>query len=353
MKPTETDGGEQPSIVATATDEDGSFSFEYDDDDIEITHRERARELFDELIYKPAIVAVKDRRTVIGGLIFLGYLLMGSVGVLFYPAPTSNQVDRSIAPFSTMDAPLGSTAIGEDVLSMIIHATPEMLQMIFAGGIFATGIATLIGTVAGYKGGRIDRAITSFSDAAMSIPGLPLIMVLAVVFRPSNPWVIGVLLTINYWAGLGRSIRSQVLTLREAPYVEASRTMGVSTWRILRKDIIPNLMPFILVNFANAARYVVFTSVGLYYLGILPTSVENWGLQLDVAYKNAGALVADGNLYLLVFPMVAIMGIALSLILLAQGLDRVFNPRVRTRLAGESESITDDADEQRSTELIH
>lgn len=330
----------------------GKFSFETGGSDVEVTRSERLRDFYEEFIYKPGLVAWDDRRTRIGSAIMFIYVLMGTLGAWGYRKPTTNQAPRGLRPFQTMSAPLGTTQSGEDVLAMVIHATPEMLVMVTAGGIFATGVAVIIGTLAGYKGGSVDRILTSFSDVAMSIPGLPLIMVLAVVFRPRNPILIGILLTINYWAGLGRSIRSQVLTLREESYVEASRTMGVSTSRILFKDIIPNLMPYVLVNFANAARYVVFASVGLYYLGILPSSVENWGLQLENAYTQAGALVGSGALYQLVVPMIAIMGIALGLILLAQGLDRVFNPRVRTRLAGESESTAADDDEHTTTEVM-
>jgi peptide/nickel transport system permease protein len=319
------------------------FSFQTQASEVEVTWQERARDFYNEFLYKPALVAWDDRRTRIGGAIMLVYVLIATVGAYFYKHPTSNQVERNLRPFESMTAPLGSTQSGVDVLSMAIHATPSMLIMVVSGGIFATGLALLIGTVAGYKGGRVDNLLTGFSDVAMAIPGLPLIMVLAVVFKPSNPVLIGILITINYWAGLGRSIRSQVLTLREESYVEASRTMDVSTIRILYKDIIPNLMPYVLVNFANAARYVVFASVGLYYLGVLPTDVPNWGIQLENAYSQAGALVGTGSLYQLVVPMVAIMALALSLILLAQGLDRVFNPRVRTRLAGESES-TDESE---------
>ncbi|EFW90043.1 binding-protein-dependent transport systems inner membrane component [Haladaptatus paucihalophilus DX253] len=325
------------------------FSFETTTSDVEVTWKERLGDFYTEFVYKPGLVAWDDRRTRIGGIILTVYILIGTVGAWFYPEPISNQVPRNLAPFQDWSAPLGSTQSGVDVLAMAIHATPSMLIMIATGGIFATAIALVIGTVAGYSGGTVDAVLTSFSDIAMTIPGLPLIMVLAVVFRPDNPVLIGILITVNYWAGLGRSIRSQVLTLREASYVEASRTMGVSTPRILFKDIIPNLMPFVLVNFANAARYVVFTSVGLYYLGILPTSVPNWGIQLNNAYKQAGALVGTSALYQLVVPMVMIMGIALSLILLAQGLDRVFNPRVRTRLAGESSSL-EESDE--NTEVM-
>jgi len=324
----------------------GEFSFETTSSDVEVTWGERLRDFYEEFVYKPGLVAWNDRRTKIGGTILAVYVLMATVGAWLYRTPTSNQAARGLQPFEVWSAPLGSTGSGEDILAMAIHATPSMLIMIATGGVFATGVAVVIGTVAGYKGGVVDRGLTSFSDVMMSIPGLPLVMVLAVVFSPTNPALIGILITINYWAGLARAIRSQVLTLRENSYVEASRTMGASTSRILYKDIIPNLMPYVLVNFANAARYVVFTSVGLYYLGILPTSVANWGLQLNNAYKQAGALVGTGALYQLVIPMVAIMGIALALILLSQGLDRVFNPRVRTRLAGESESTAGDVDDE-------
>jgi len=117
----------------------------------------------------------------------------------------------------------------------------------------------------------------SISDFFMAIPGLPLVIILAITFNPENPIFVGVILTINYWAGLGRSLRSQVLTIREDSYVEASRTMGVSTWQIMVKDIIPNLMPYVTVNFVFAARYTIFASVGLYFLGVLPYTGKPWG----------------------------------------------------------------------------
>lgn len=325
---------------------DGGYSFQTGVSEVEVSRGERLREFYEEFVHKPAVVAWDDTRTRIGAAIMLVYVLMGTVGAWFYRTPNTNQSPRSLLPFENWEAPLGTTGSGQDVLAMLIHATPPMLVMVIAGGVFATGVAVLIGTVAGYKGGIVDRALTSFSDVMMSIPGLPLIMVLAVVYRPTNPVLIGVLITINYWAGLARSIRSQVLTLRENSYVEASRTMGASTPRILFKDVIPNLMPYVLVNFANAARYVVFTAAGLYYLGVLPSSVQNWGIQLENAYRQAGALVDYTMLYQLVVPMVAIMGLALALILLAQGLDRVFNPRVRTRLAGESESTAEGGEDR-------
>lgn len=322
------------------------FSFETSSS-VETNRRERLEEFYEEFIYKPGLVAWSDWRTRIGSLLLFVYILMGTIGAWVWRYPKTNQAPRFVPPFTDMTYPLGTTATGQDLAALIIHATPDMLIMVTAGGVWATGIALVIGTVAGYKGGTVDRVLTSISDVAMSIPGLPLIMVLAVVFNPESPILIGILITINYWAGLGRSIRSQVLTIRENSYVEASRTMGVGTFRILVKDVIPNLMPYVLVNFVNAARYVIFASVGLYFLGILPFTTLNWGVTLNLAYTTGGALYLPSLAYWLIFPMIAIMGLSLALILLAQGLDRVFNPRVRTRLAGESTS-TADADEEES-----
>lgn len=323
------------------------FSFEKDSaSNVEVTWNDRLRDFWEEFIYKPGIVAWDDWRTRVGFVITMFFVMMGTVGASFYREPATNQVPRSEAPFQNPDYILGTTPLGEDVLAKIIHATPDILMMVTAGAIWATGLAVLIGVLAGYKGGMTDRVLTSLSDVAMSIPGLPLIMVLLVSIEPTNPLIIGATITINYWAGLGRGLRSQVLTLRDEPYVEASRTMGVGTLRIMFKDIIPNLMPFVLVNFVHAARYVIFQAVALYYLGILPSGTSNWGIMLDQAVNSYGALFSLRGAYLVLIPTMAILLLTLGLILLAQGTDRIFNPRVRTRLAGESESTEEEADER-------
>ncbi|MEF8800853.1 MAG: ABC transporter permease [Halolamina sp.] len=311
----------------------------------EVTRRERLAEYFEERIRKPAVVAWSDSRTRLGMLILGVYVLMAFVAVFdIYRAPSTNQAPRLVTAFQSLEHPLGTTASGVDLLSLIVHSTPDVLLMVVAGALWATVIAVAVGTLAGYKGGTVDNVLMSMSDVVMAIPGLPLVVILAVTFNPENPIILGILININYWAGLGRSLRSQVLTIREDNYVEASRTMGVSTPRILLKDVIPNLMPYVTVNFVFAARYVVFASIGLFFLGVLPFSAQNWGVTLNYAY-NGGALFTWEAAHWLIFPMIAIMGLSLGLILLGQGMDRVFNPRVRTRLAGESESTAEDGDD--------
>ncbi|QLH79785.1 ABC transporter permease [Halosimplex rubrum] len=302
------------------------------------TRTDLYREWLDMAVLTPIRVAWDDWRTQVGSIIIAFYLLMGSVGVVLVDPPNQGQGPRLTPAFQDWSVPLGTNDIGESILSATVHATPPMLQMIAAGAVFSTALATVIGTVSGYKGGLTDRVLTTLTDIAMTIPGLPLIILLAALFEPTNPAVIGILITINAWAGLARSIRSQVLSLRDHSYVEASRIMGAPTRRILVDDIIPNIMPYVLINFVNSARNVIFGSVGLYYLGLLGGTHENWGIMLDGAY-NGGAIYSLQVVHWLFVPMIAIIGISFGFVLFAQGTEKLFNPRIRARHA---ETVEDD-----------
>jgi peptide/nickel transport system permease protein len=185
------------------------------------------------------------------------------------------------------------------------------------------------------------------TDIALTIPGLVLVIVLAVILDPKGPFLIGIVLSINAWAGLARAIRSEVLSLRHESYVEASRVLGLSTSKILRQDVIPNLMPYITMNFVQAARTVIFGSVGLFFLGILTSSAPNWGKMMNLAYSTAGALYTLDTAHWLIMPMLTIILFSLGLTLFAQGADRLFNPRIQARHSDSTpdESSEDDAGE--------
>ncbi|WP_248518031.1 ABC transporter permease [Salinarchaeum laminariae] len=245
--------------------------------------------------------------------------------------------ERSRQPFENWQTPLGTDPEGRDIFAGIVWATPRMLRMVLAGGVFSIAVATIVGTVAGYKGGVVNTVLMTLTDVAMSIPGLPLVIVIVAILDPTNPYLIGVVVTINVWAGLARTIQAQVLSLREQSYVEASRTMGIGTPSIIQKDILPNLMPYIMVNFVYSARRVIYDTVGLYFLGFLSYStIANWGVMMNWAYANQGALAPSGPRYLIIVPMAPIVLLSFGLILLSQGTDRLFNPRVRTRHEGDT-----------------
>jgi peptide/nickel transport system permease protein len=290
---------------------------------------ERYRLLFEKYVKAPASILWDDIRTRVGTLIILGYVLMGTVGVHVIPKRGLNAGDRYMQPFQVMKFPLGTDGNGQGLLELVVHATPNMLKMVFAGAVFAITVATIVGTISGFVGGAIDRTLMYVTDVTMSIPGLPLIIVLAAFLEPRNPYLVGLLLSINAWAGLARAIRSQVLTVRDLSYVESSKAMGIPMPVIVATDILPNLMPYILINFAVMGRRVIYASVALYYLGVLPITGLNWGVILN----NAGtdALLRPNALHWLLVPMIAIIGMSFGLILVSQGADRLFNPQIRAR----------------------
>lgn len=309
-----------------------------------VSNRQLLSRFLDNYVFAPVRILWSDWRARIGSMIVLLYVLMGTVGVYLMAHPSANAGPRYLQPFETMEYPLGTDTFGEGLLAQTVHATPAMLEMIIAGAVFATVVATVLGSVAGFKGGEIDRAIMTIADVGMTIPGLPLVIVLATMIEPSEPYMVGLILAIDNWPGLTRSVRSQVLSVREENFIESSRAMGLSTSTIIKDDIVPDIMPYVSVHFVMSARGIIFESVGLYFLGILPFTNLNWGVTLNLAYTTSGALYTWETAHWLFVPMFTIVLLSLGLILLSQGLDRVFNPRIRARHV--KSVVKDDTDEE-------
>lgn len=311
---------------------------------VEETRTDRLRKVADSYLRAPVAIVWTDWRARIGFTIVMSYLLLGIVGPHVIEPPEVAEAGALAKPFQSMDYPLGTDNAGRDLLAQVIFSTTEILKMAAAGAIATVGIGTVVGAVAGYKGGRVDTVLSSITDVFINLPGLPTVMVLALLLPiGNNPYVVGLLLSIAAWGGLARAIRSQMLTLRSEAFVEASRAMGISTRTIVFKEIVPHLMPFVVINLTNAARRVIFSAVALYYLGILPFDNLNWGITLNQAY-DAGAHYRPGALHWFLVPMIAIVFFSIGLILLGQSLDRVFNPRVRARHEKRSGSARGDPD---------
>ena len=319
--------------------------FEVVSDADPLTRQEKIALWLDVHVLTPLRIIKSDWRATAGILIMVGFVLLGTIGPLVIPEPKIGQYPSYLGPFQRLAYPFGTDGFGQPILPQLVHATPAMLKMAFAGAVLASGLGIVIGTTAGYKGGFVDTALMSLTDIMLTIPGLPLIIVLLSIFPnvATNPFFVGFLLAIDNWPGLARALRSQVLTIREASYIEAGRAMGRKSPAILWDDIVPQLMPYITINSAKAARRVIFESVALYFLGILPTTSFNWGVMMNYAFKQGAAVSNPGRAgHWLYFPMLVLLVFSLGLILLSQGMDRIFNPRLRAR----HEETASAADEQ-------
>lgn len=300
--------------------------------EITVTRRDELMSLFTDYVILPTKIVSRDLRAKIGAAILFVYLLAGTIGVVLVPEPAAGQARPFIPPLQTLAHPLGTTGLGTDLLSLMVHSTPTMLLMMFAGAVFTCVIAVIVGILAGYEGGTVDSVISTFTDLAIAIPGLPLFIVLAVLFEPQNPIVVGIVLSVNRWAGLARQVRSEVLTLKHESFVEASQIMGLRSRTIILSDLLPGTLSFVFIQFARAARGVLYSSVALYFLGILPTNGQNWGIVMNNAQSFGNPLASPQTSHWLLVPMFVIIGLSLGLIMFAQGTDRLFNPRVRAKL---------------------
>jgi len=299
--------------------------------DVSVTKRDRYSRQLERSLFAPFRIVWNDARGRVGLLFLSLFVLMGTVGVWLIPAPSSDVSYTLMLPFQTMKYPLGTDSSGRGILALVVHGTPPIIEMVLAGAIFAIMVGALVGIVAGYKGGAADSVLMFITDTMLTLPGLPLVIVVLFIFEPESPALVGIILAINNWTGLARSVRSQVLTIREDNFIESSRLMEISLPTIVVKEITPLLMPYIVINFMQASRNIIFESVGLYFLGILPAASSNWGVIMNSAYNSGGALYSIDAAHWLLVPMLAITLFTLGLILLGQAMDKVFNPRIRAR----------------------
>ncbi|GAB7018295.1 ABC transporter permease subunit [Halostagnicola bangensis] len=304
----------------------------------DVSRKDAVYRKFDRSVYAPAKIVLSDWRGLVGIVLTLSFLIIGTVGPRFTHSPTAT-FDSWVSPLDgNLAHPLGTNGAGVDILSMVVSGTTPVLIMVATGAIVTVTLGVSVGTAAGFRGGALDRALMTICDIVVSIPGLPLIIVIAAVVEPRHPAIVGLVLSVAAWGGLGRAIRSEVLKVRSQEYVEAARAMGVGTVAIILKDILPNIWPYVLINLANHGRNIIFSSVALYYLGFLPRSTENWGVILEQA-ESANALYTIGQVHYILAPTLAIILFSMGLILIAQALDRISNPRIRARHA---KSVDDD-----------
>ena len=354
MKPT--DHPENQTGDSSKMETDGGSSIDTDmftrtSDVPDISRWDRMSRGVDLFLLAPMRVAWSDIRSRVGVFILLMFALAGSVGVVIVPAPGRGDGELLQPPFQEFSFALilGTDVMGRSLTYQVVHATPAILEMVLAGAILSVGIGTFIGAVGGYKGGTLDMIFITITDTVLTIPGIVFVIVIAAIYPPEQPWLVGILLGIDAWPGLARTVRSEVLSIREEAYTEASRAMGLSKTTIIRKDVVTNLMPYISVNFANSSVGVIFASVALYFLGILPFSAAHWGVMMNQAYNRVN-LTDPSQLHWMLVPMAAITIVALGFILFAQGMDRVFNVRLRARHA--KSAVSDDEEPGEESEKV-
>jgi peptide/nickel transport system permease protein len=268
----------------------------------------------------------------VGFSVTLVFVLMATIGPVVLPLEfMSFDLEKAYSPPS-FEHPLGCDYFGRDVLRMIIAGSREVLMIGILAALLTTAIALIVGLTAGFMSGVVDATLMTIADIVLTIPGFPLLLVLAstVLSKAMDPLSLAGVLSITAWAGLSRSIRSQVLAIKEREFIEAARCLGLRKIQIIFVEILPNLLPYIVTIIILGVTGAIYAQIGLFTLGVAPYSSINWGVMLNNAIQQAGAIHSTKYMNLLA-PAFFIILLQLGLITLSGSLDETLNPRLRTK----------------------
>ena len=218
---------------------------------------------------------------------------------------------------------LGSDRLGRDVLSRLMAGTQISLLVGFIAVLLSLLVGIVIGLAAGYYKGSVDAMLTWFINVVWSIPSLLIVMAFILAFG-TGFWKVFIAIGLTMWVEVARVVRGQVLSIREKEYIEAARSMGMSDFKILFRQILPNLWPAIIViSSANFSSAILIES-GMSFLGLgvqIPT--PSWGNMIRENYS----LLPTNQAYLALAPGVCIMLTVLALMYIGNGLRSAFDPK--------------------------
>ena len=261
---------------------------------------------------------------VIGITVFVA--IFGNLLAPYDPNASSTEV---LEPPS-WDHILGTTESGADVFSQLLVGTRVSVVVGFAAAVISALLGSIVGLAGGYFGGWTDRILDAFENWFLVIPTLPLMIVLARVLDPSLIVLIAVI-GLTSWAGTGRIVRAQVLTLRERAFVERARALGASDTYIIRTHILPNTLPLIFANTVLIVAVAILSEAALSFLGLGDPTQISWGSMLENAF-NSGAPSA-GAWWYVVPPGLAITILVLAVSMLGFLFEEYINPRLREATA--------------------
>jgi peptide/nickel transport system permease protein len=269
---------------------------------------------------------IRSRRGQVGLAVVGLATFLAIFGTLIAPYDP-NAVSLDVLAPPSAAHPLGTTENGSDVLSQLIVGTRISMEVGFAAALISAVLGASVGLIGGYFGGWTDRGLDSLENWFLVIPTLPLMIVLADLLSPSLIVLIMVI-GLTSWAGTGRIVRAQVLTLKERPFVERARALGAGDGYIIRTHILPNTMPLIFANTVLIVAVAILSEAALAFLGLGDPTHISWGTMLENAF-DAGAPSA-GAWWYVVPPGLCIAVLVLAVALLGYQFEELVNPRLQT-----------------------
>jgi peptide/nickel transport system permease protein len=260
-------------------------------------------------------------------------ILLAVLHPLFSWIIGGNQNPLEIGVYDPWEVPnvdhwLGTDRYGRDLMAMCLDGLAISLEVGAIAGFLATILGVVVGFVAGYRGGLLDSFLNTTTDMFLVVPSLPLLLTLSAYLKSVSLLTVAVMVAIFSWPFAARTIRSYVLSLRSRPYVELAKVTNLNDFQIIFQELVPNMLPYIGVGFANAALGAIFALVGLEVIGLGPGNIIDLGIMINWGIQWGAMSLGAWPLF--VAPIVFLSAIFIALNLLNLGLEEVYNPRLRS-----------------------
>ena len=267
---------------------------------------------------------------IVGGLLLLALVLFTGLGRLIVDTNAASPLSAPPAQPPGSGVPLGSDPQGRDILCVMILGTWLTVRTGLVAGALGVAVGSAIGLYAGYVGGRRDKVITWIVDVLLTVPAiLFLVMIAAVVQTELTSLGMALIIAALAWRRPARQVRSQMLVIRNAGYIEMARPSGLGPLRIIFSEIVPNLLPFLISSFVTAVSAAILAGVGLEAMGLGPQNEPTLGMTIFWIMELSAFL--RGMWWWIVPPLAILVVLFVGLYLVNAGLDELANPRLRRR----------------------
>lgn len=236
---------------------------------------------------------------------------------------SENHLADKLTPVGMNGYILGSDGNGRDVLTRLAYGGRVSIMIAILSGLATFFIGGSVGLLSGYAGGKTDATLMRLVDVLLSIPGLPLLILIASLYSPGPVGLAFVLAAVS-WPGIARIVRGEVLALRGREYVDAARTIGAAPVRIVLRHILPNILPLMIVYISLVIPGLILAEAGLSFLGIgVQVPTPSWGNMLGDAQQFFRTNTAN-----VLIPGLMIYITSLSMYLVGSGLRDAFDPKL-------------------------
>ena len=230
--------------------------------------------------------------------------------------------------FGLVHGLLGTDNLGSDLWSQLIWGTQISLAVGLMAAFLSTTMGISVGIVSGYSGGFVDETIMRIVDILLALPVLPLLLAFFMLWG-ANVFYLVILIAVFGWQGLSRLVRSQVLYLKEMPFVECAKASGAGRFYIMFRHLLPNVLPVALAALVLSVPAAILTEAALSFIGFGDPTVPTWGRMLNQAFNFGAFRYLSWNWILP--PGIALTALTLAFVFVGHAVDEVVNPRLRRR----------------------